>query len=66
LKALSATEFAYAGVNPGIATSNAPNTIGRSYSVTADVEVPEGGGNGMLATLGGRWGGWGLYIPEQE
>ena len=20
------------------------------------------GGNGMLATLGGRWGGWGLYL----
>jgi arylsulfatase len=56
------TEFTYVGVNPGIATANAPNTIGRSYTVTADVDVPQGGGNGMLATVGGRWGGWGLYI----
>jgi arylsulfatase A-like enzyme len=54
--------FTYTGVNPGIATANAPNTIGRSYTVTADVEIPQGGGNGMLATLGGRWGGWGLYL----
>jgi len=54
--------FTYTGVNPGIATSNAPNTIGRSYTVTAEVDVPQGGGNGMLATLGGRWGGWGLYL----
>jgi arylsulfatase len=30
--------------------------------VTADVVVPQGGGNGMLATMGGRWGGWGFYI----
>ena len=58
------TVFTYRGVNPGIATANAPNTIGRSYSITADVTVPQGGGNGMLATIGGRWGGWGLYIVD--
>jgi arylsulfatase len=56
--------FTYRGVNPGIATANAPNTIGRSYTITADVDVPQGGGNGMLATIGGRWGGWGLYIVD--
>jgi arylsulfatase len=50
--------FTYAGVNPGIATSNAPNLLGRSYTVTADVTVPEGGGKGVICTLGGRWGGW--------
>jgi arylsulfatase A-like enzyme len=56
------TEFTYRGVNPGIATANAPNTIGRSYTITADVDLPQGGGNGMIATIGGRWGGWGLYL----
>jgi arylsulfatase A-like enzyme len=54
--------FTYTGVNPGIATSNSPSILGRSYTVTADVTVPEGGGNGMLVTTGGRWGGWGMYI----
>ena len=49
-------------MNAGIATANAPNTIGRSYTITANVDVPQGGGNGMIATVGGRWGGWGLYI----
>jgi arylsulfatase A-like enzyme len=58
------TEFSYVGVNPGIPISNAPNVIGKSYTITADVEIPQGGGNGMLATLGGRWGGWGLYIVD--
>jgi len=26
------------------------------------VEVPEGGGDGMLATFGGRFGGYGMYV----
>ncbi len=55
-------EITYAGVNPGINSSNAPNVLGRSYSMSAEVDVPQGGGNGMLATMGGRWGGWGLYL----
>jgi len=56
------TVFTYTGVNPGINSSNAPNVLGRSYSMSAEVDVPQGGGNGMLATMGGRWGGWGLYL----
>jgi arylsulfatase len=56
------TVFTYSGVNVGINSSNAPNILGRSYTMTAEVDVPEGGGNGMLATMGGRWGGWGLYL----
>ncbi|WP_264566148.1 arylsulfatase [Flavobacterium sp. N3904] len=56
------TVFTYTGVNPGIATSNSPSILGRSYTVTAEVTVPQGGGNGMIVTTGGRWGGWGLYI----
>jgi hypothetical protein len=56
------TVFTYTGVNPGIPVANAPNILGKSYTITAEVDVPQGGGNGMLATIGGRWGGWGLYI----
>src|SRR5271169_6478793 len=56
------TVFTYTGVNSGINSSNAPNILGRSYSIAADVTVPAGGGDGMLVTMGGRWGGYGLYI----
>jgi hypothetical protein len=56
------TVFTYTGVNPGINSSKAPNILGRSYTMTAEVDVPQGGGDGMLATMGGRWGGWGLYL----
>jgi arylsulfatase A-like enzyme len=56
------TVFTYAGLNPGINSSNAPNILGRSYAITAEVDVPQGGGDGMIATMGGRWGGWGFYL----
>jgi arylsulfatase A-like enzyme len=56
------TVFTYTGVNPGIATANAPSLLDKSYTITADVTVPDGGGDGMIVTTGGRWGGYGFYI----
>jgi arylsulfatase len=56
------TVFTYSGKLPGIPTGNAPSIIGKSYTITAEIEVPQGGGNGMIVTEGGRWGGYGLYI----
>jgi arylsulfatase A-like enzyme len=56
------TVFTYSGVVQGIPTGNAPNFLGKSYTITADVEVPAGGGDGMIVTNGGRFGGYGLYL----
>jgi arylsulfatase A-like enzyme len=56
------TVFTYSGVMPGTPLSSAPSILNRSYTITAEVEVPQGGGDGMIATEGGRWGGFGLYI----
>jgi Sulfatase len=42
----------------------APDTKNRSYTVTAEVEVPEGGSEGVLLAQGGRFGGWGLLILD--
>ncbi|WP_157416497.1 arylsulfatase [Agromyces allii] len=36
----------------------------KSWSVTAEVEVPEGGANGVLIAQGGRFGGWTFYLHE--
>jgi hypothetical protein len=49
-------------VNIGIPTGNAPNILNRSFKITAEVDVPQGGGDGMIVTEGGRWAGYGLYI----
>ena len=36
--------------------------LSKSYSIAAEVEIPQGGAEGMLNTLGGRFGGYGLYL----
>jgi arylsulfatase len=36
----------------------------KSFSVTAEVEVPSGGANGVIIAQGGRFGGWALYAKE--
>jgi len=55
------TQFSYSGTLTGIPMGDAPSLLGASYTIKAEVEVPEGG-NGMLATQGGRFGGWGFYL----
>jgi hypothetical protein len=36
----------------------------KSFSVTAEVDVPEGGGEGVLIAQGGRFGGWSVYVKD--
>jgi arylsulfatase A-like enzyme len=56
------TEFTYFGEVSGVPDGNAPNLLTKSYSITAEVEIPTKGAEGMLNTLGGRFGGYGLYL----
>ena len=38
------------------------NVKNRSVTITADLEVPKGGANGVILAQGGRFGGWSLYV----
>jgi arylsulfatase len=58
------TEFSYTRPIVGIPQGTAPSILNKSYTITADVEVPADGGQGMLATAGGRFGGWGFYLVK--
>lgn len=40
------------------------NVKGRSHSVTADIEIPEDGAEGVIISQAGRFGGWSLYLDE--
>jgi arylsulfatase len=40
------------------------NIKNRSFSITADVEIPDGGANGVILAQGGRFGGWSLYLKD--
>jgi len=46
----------------GISPNAFINTVGRSYSITAEVEVPAGGAHGVIFSNGGRFGGYSLYM----
>ena len=41
-----------------------PNVKNRSKVITAEIEVPESGGNGTVIAQGGRFGGWSLYVKD--
>jgi len=36
----------------------------RSKTITAELEIPEGGANGVILAQGGRFGGWSLYLKD--
>jgi arylsulfatase A-like enzyme len=42
----------------------APDMKNKDFIVTADVEIPAGGADGVLITQGGRFGGWGLLLLD--
>lgn len=40
------------------------NTKNCSHTITAEVEIPEGGASGVIIAQAGRFGGWSLYLKE--
>ncbi len=40
------------------------NVKNRSLSITADVQIPQDGANGVILAQGGRFGGWSLYFKD--
>jgi arylsulfatase len=58
--------FEFTGVGMGLTSDAAPSILNRAYTVAADVEVPAGGARGVIATHGGRFAGWGLYLLDSK
>ncbi|WP_354112644.1 arylsulfatase [Bradyrhizobium sp. RT3a] len=56
--------FTYSGEVAGIPEGDAPSTLGKSFSISAEVDIPQGGAEGMLITNGGIFGGYGLYLVK--
>jgi len=46
----------------GTPNGDAPSILNTSYNFEAEVEIPQGGGEGMIVTQGGRFGGYGFYV----
>jgi arylsulfatase A-like enzyme len=56
------TVFTYTKPMTGLPQGDSALLLNCSYTITADIEVPAGGAEGMLVTSGGRFGGWGFYV----
>jgi arylsulfatase A-like enzyme len=59
------TVFTYSGELVGVPSSAAPSILNKSYTITAEVEIPSGGAEGMIVTEGGRFGGYGLFLSPR-
>jgi arylsulfatase A-like enzyme len=58
------SDFTYYPGMIRIPEANSPDVHNKSFRITAEVDVPQGGADGVLATQGGRFGGWSLLILD--
>jgi hypothetical protein len=56
------SEFVYTRPMVGLPQGDSPSLLNSSYTITADITVPEGGAEGMILTSGGRFAGYGFYL----
>lgn len=60
------SEFTYLPGMIRIPEGSAPNFKNRSWAIAAEMTIPDSGANGVLATVGGRFGGWGLLLKDSK
>ncbi len=59
--------FTYSGTPvTGLPRGTGPNLLNTSYTIIAQITVPEGGASGMIVTDGGRMGGYGMYLLDSK
>src|SRR5215472_13685535 len=56
--------FTYYAGQVGLPGEAAPRILNKSWTLTADIDVPDSGVEGMIATHGGLEGGYGLYVRD--
>ncbi len=58
--------FTYSGEMTGTPNGDAPNILDASYNFKVEVEIPQGGAEGMIVTQGGRFAGYGFYLLKSK
>ena len=57
------SQMLYAGMGR-LSESSVLNIKNKSFAVTAEVDVPEGGADGVIVAQGGGFGGWSVYVHD--
>jgi arylsulfatase len=60
------TEFTWSGEITGTPNGDAPSILDSSFTYKAEVDIPQGGAEGMIVTQGGRFGGYGFYVLKSK
>jgi len=58
--------YVYYPHTQAVPTNSAANVLNRTHSITADVEIPRGGGDGILLAHGGNDGGYALFVRDGQ
>lgn len=58
--------FTWTAPLAGTPNGDAPSVLNASYKLTAEIEIPDGGAEGMLITQGGRFAGYGFYVLKNK
>jgi len=62
--AVNRTRYMYYPGTETVPANSAANVLNRSHSITADVEIPKGGAEGVLVCHGGVDGGYTFYLKD--
>jgi arylsulfatase A-like enzyme len=57
-------QYVYYAGQVGLPEGASPPVLNKSFSITAEIEIPEKGAEGMVITQGGLTGGYGLYLRD--
>jgi len=60
------SEFTYYPGMVRIPEGSAPDFKNKSWTLAAEVTIPDSGASGVLATIGGRFGGWALLMRDNK
>jgi len=60
------SQFTWRRPLTGTPNGDAPSILNASYVFDAEIEVPQGGAEGMLITQGGRFAGYGFYLLKSK
>jgi hypothetical protein len=58
------TSFSYAGDLPRIPEGAAPDLKNKSFTITAQLDIPKAPAEGVIVTQGGLFGGYALYVEN--
>jgi arylsulfatase len=56
--------YTYWGADISVPSFRAPPLFARSFTLSAEVDIPRGGAEGTILAFGGKFGGWSFFVKD--